>query len=140
MLYLVDDELMIAFLEESDILLSGMSATLNQFVEGKETSIFEDFAQQIDRIMGTAYTLSLSSVGDLCKLGKELGYKASQISETSKLIAIQSLLNQLTKVIRDLLKYIAKGESPDFTNAQRLAIKLEKAIFNLGNLRVTVEK
>jgi hypothetical protein len=138
MLYLVDDEILIGFLDESDILLSGMSSALNGFVSGTEIYIFEDYAQQIDRIMGAAYNLSLNSIGDLCKLGKELGYKASQIKDINKLIVIQSLLNQLTKIIKDLLKQIAKGESPDLTNAKKMIIKLQKASFDLGDLRVSV--
>ncbi len=121
------------------MLLSGMYAALNDFDKGTESSVFEEYAQQIDRIMGAAYTLSLATVGDLCKLGKEVGYKASQVHDINKLHALQSLLRQLIRVLRELLKHIAKGETPDLSEANMLVLKLQKASSDLGDLRVTLE-
>ena len=89
--------------------------------------------------MGAAYTLSLNFFGDLSKMGKEIGYKSSQLVDVEKLFVIQSLLSQLVKALERILKQFKKGLSPDMSGYRPLLERLEEANKGLGQLRATVK-
>lgn len=133
----IEEEFLDTFLEESFQVISSLQEILGSFSGNKES--FERYGQQIDRIMGAAYTLSLVSLGDLARVGKELGYKGSQVDDISKLIAIQSLLGQLTRGIETILKSLRSGVNPGMNDYEILLKKMVKASNDLGDLRVTVK-
>lgn len=135
----IDDELLAGFLEDSFGVLENLKELLGNFKAVGDVVIFEQFGQQIDRVMGAAYTLCLNNLGDLTKLGKELGYKASQVNELAKLLVIQSLLSQLVRMIDKMLKSYDKKEQFDSTETKLLLKRLEKASEQLGDLRTTVK-
>lgn len=132
----IEEEFLDAFLEESFEIITHLKNELSNFSGNKVT--FEVYGQQVDRLMGAAYTLSLISLGDLARAGKELGYKGSQIDDISKLITIQSLLGQLTRALENVLKSLRKGINPDMNEYSVLLKRLIKASNDLGDLRVTV--
>lgn len=135
----VDEELLEIFLTESFEVLGRLHTFLSSFKGPKEIECFEKFGQQIDRIMGAAYTLSLTEVGDLAKLGKELGYKSSQVSDLPKLLVVQSLLSQLVKNLETLLKGFQKRERIKLDAIGPLLQRMNAASKQLGDLRTSVK-
>lgn len=131
----LDEELLQSFLEESRDVLVNLHEFLSNFKRAEDRHLFEQFGQQVDRIMGAAYTLSLKEIGDLAKLGKEIGYKSSQVKDFEKLLSIQSLLSQLVSAIERSLKALRKGRMPEVE--EHLKERLNKANLQLGNLRKT---
>lgn len=135
----IDHELLNAFLEESFMVLEGLKILMENFKSPTDNLCFEQFGQQVDRIMGAAYTLSLGDLGDLAKLGKELGYKSSQVKEIGKLLAIQSLLSQLIKSIEVILNGYKKNQKPVLEEISLLLNRLTVASNQLGDLRISVK-
>lgn len=134
----IEEEFLASFLEESEVVLKNCHELVENFKGPQDTKNFEQYGQQIDRIMGAAYTLSLNEVGDLAKLGKELGYKSSQIDDVAKLLTIQSLLSQLVRTLGTIMKGFRKGHRPDPEDLKPLLNKLNLASTQLGNLRSTL--
>jgi hypothetical protein len=135
----IDQDFLTFFLEESFIVLENLKDCLKQFNQSQDPHSFENFGQQVDRLMGASYTLSLNFFGDLSKMGKEIGYKSSQITDIEKLLVIQSLLSQLVKALSRMLKQYKKGLNLDTNEFRPLLERLEDANRNLGNLRATVK-
>jgi hypothetical protein len=136
---LFDPELIEDFYHESSELVASCKGILDNFLVDEDSKHFEQFGLFIDRIMGAAYTLGLSSVGDLSKLGKELSYKASQVKSTDKLLSVHSLLAQLLKLIGSQLKSIRAMTPINQEETAELLKKLRSASQNLGNLRTSVK-
>jgi hypothetical protein len=135
----IDQDFLNFFLEESFLVLVNLKDCLKQFSLTEDPRFFETFGQQVDRLMGAAYTLSLNFFGDLSKMGKEIGYKSSQLVDVEKLLVIQSLLSQLVKALERILKQFKKGLSPDMSGYRPLLERLEEANKGLGQLRATVK-
>ena len=135
----IDEELLEIFLNESFEVMTRLHNFVETFNGPQSTESFEKFGQQIDRIMGAAYTLSLTEVGDLAKLGKELGYKSSQVTDVAKLLVVQSLLSQLVKNLEVLLKGFKKGERVKLEATGPLLQRMTSASQQLGNLRTSVK-
>lgn len=121
------------------MVLTELQIIVRSFSDNLDKSLLESYGQQVDRIMGAAYTLSLNTVGDLAKYGKELGYKGSQVEEPAKLFSVQSLLSQLVRALEDIMRSLHKGKQPDFKDYHHLLIRLSKASENLGDLRASVK-
>lgn len=135
----IDRDFLKFFLEESDVVMRNLKNFLKLFLVSEDPKQFEQFGQQVDRLMGAAYTLSLNFFGDLSKMGKEIGYKSSQLTEIEKLLVIQSLLSQLVKSLSAILKQYKKDINPDYSEFHSLLERLQEANKNLGNLRATVK-
>jgi hypothetical protein len=135
----IDQDFLNFFLEESFIVIDHLKDCLKQFSDSGNPDYFEKFGQQVDRLMGAAYTLSLNFFGDLSKMGKEIGYKSSQLVDIEKLLVVQSLLSQLVKALDRILKQFKKGIYPDMSEFRPLMERLEEASKGLGNLRATVK-
>ncbi len=135
----IDQELLAAFVEESFEVLESLKSLMENFKSPLDNLCFEQFGQQVDRIMGAAYTLSLGELGDLAKLGKELGYKSSQVKEIGKLLAVQSLLSQLIKSIEIILIGYQKNQKPVAEDVSLLLNRLTGASNQLGDLRISVK-
>lgn len=135
----IDQELLEGFVEETQAILDSTQVSLSEFVTSKDPACFEKFGQEIDRVMGAALTLGFQEVGDLARLGKEVGYKSSQINELPKLLVIHSLLLQLNKELQRHVKCLKKGSDYDHTDMSFLIKKLQKASEDLGDLRASVK-
>lgn len=135
----IDDEFLTIFLDESQEVLTEMKPYIENFREASDNHLFEQYGQKVDRIMGAAYTLSLNEVGNLARFGKEIGYKSSQISDTSKLLVIHSLLSQLHKTLEAVIKGFRKGNRPDPSELSPLLVRLDAANKQLGDLRASVK-
>jgi chemotaxis protein histidine kinase CheA len=128
----IDDEFLESFIQESNDVLIQMKDSITAFKEASDNHCFEQYGQKIDRIMGAAYTLSLNDVGDLAKLGKEIGYKSSQIQDVGKLLTIHSLLSQLLKTLEKIIKGFRKGNRPDPAEISPMMDRLSIANKQLG--------
>ena len=135
----IDPDLLASFLAESTDVVTNLKIFLTEFTEPSQNVCFEKFGQQVDRIMGAAYTLSLNEVGNLAKLGKELGYKSSQVNEIGKLLTVQSLLSQLVRILENILKGIKKGQRHNSEDVIPLLKRMTEASSQLGDLRVSVK-
>jgi hypothetical protein len=134
----IDEEFLGFFLEESVEVVSHLKNFVKSFKKINDKHFFEKFGQQVDRIMGAAYTLSLTSIGDLSRMGKELGYKSTEVNDIEKLLVIQSLLAQLAKALDKIMKDLKKGKQFDHQEFRPLYERLAKASQDLGNLRTSV--
>jgi chemotaxis protein histidine kinase CheA len=86
---MLDMDILRSFNEESRQLLDELSEVLGRIEQSKgefPTALFDEFAQKIDRIMGSAKTIGvhvpshqgLIAIGKLAELCKYVGYKAAQ--------------------------------------------------------------
>lgn len=135
----IDKELLDGFLDDSFEIIRALKDNLSAYVTSQDPKHFELFGQGIDRIMGAAYTLGFKLIGDLSKLGKEIGYKASQITDIHKLLTVHSLLAQLVKETEKCLKRLVKSDDLLNEESQTLLEKLESVNSKLGNLRTSVK-
>jgi hypothetical protein len=133
----IEEEFLDTFLEDSFLIVEDLNKFLSSFSGSND--VFEKYGQQIDRMMGAAYTISLISLGDMARAGKELGYKGSQVEDISQLLTIQSLLGQLTRAVEHVLKSLRKGVNPDMNEYSVLLKRLNKASNDLGELRASVK-
>lgn len=129
----IDGELLSMFLKEAFEVMDRLSNFLNDFTKNQDISFFESYAEQIERISGAASTLSLNQLSELTGLGKDLALKASQISDLSKLLVVQSLLGQLLRVMEKNLKGIKKGQKHNSDEILSLIKKLNEANNQLGD-------
>lgn len=135
----IDQDLLQGFIEETQAIIESTQASLIEFTTSKDPVCFEKFGQQIDRVMGAALTLGFQEVGDLARIGKEVGYKSSQINELPKLLVIHSLLLQLNKELQRHIKSLHKATAYDHSDMYFLITKLQKASDDLGDLRASVK-
>ncbi len=135
----IDKEILDGFLTDSSEIIAKLKEDLNRFTETREAICFEQFGQGIDRIMGAALTLGFKNVGELARLGKEIGYKAGQLSEIEKLLSLQSILSQLVKQLTRDFRKIKEGTAIDSHETQAFIVKLDDINRNLGNLRSSVK-
>ena len=135
----IDKEFLDSFLTDSFEVLTTLKDLVSNFSTEEDHHLFETFGQNVDRIMGAAFTLSLNELGELTKMGKDIGYKASQVKEMPKLLAVQSLLSQLVKSLEEILKKMKKEQTPDFAEYHPLLHKLKQASAHLGDLRTSVK-
>lgn len=134
-----DQELIDGFISDAVEIIEKLKFNLREFTISPDQKLFESFGQEIDRIMGAALTLGFRTTGELAKLGKDIGYKASQISEIDKLLVLQSVLSQLVKELDKELKRIKKSESLNQEETKNLVAKFQDVNQNLGNLRTSVK-
>ena len=134
----IDQEVLDDFLVESEEVIKNLKIFISSYKEPTDNYLFEKYGQQIDRIMGTAYTIGLTDLGELAKMGKELGYKGSQVAEPDKLFVVQSLLAQLLKKVEYALKLLRLKEKMDQEEVEDLLKKLHSASAQLGDLRTSV--
>ena len=72
-------EIVLEFCDESDELLETLRDLLDDFEDdSSKPELLEEFGQTVDRVMGAAQTLGAEEIGNLCQMGKIIGYKASQ--------------------------------------------------------------
>ncbi len=119
-------EIVIEFCDESDELIEELRDTLDEFEDHPEKPEYlEKFGQTIDRIMGASKTLGLQDLGDLCQMGKIIGYKASQVGEQPLQEVSGGILFDLCDLVEVLLTNLREGsESHDF-NVEAFKGRLE---------------
>lgn len=130
----IDEEFLELFIEESLEVIKNLKSFVKELKDPLTGDIFENYGQQIDRIMGTAFTLSLNFIGEITKMGKEIAYKSKSISDSHKLLSIHSLLSQLIKSLEKIVMMMSVGEQPNYDDFSHLKDRLVTANENLGKI------
>lgn len=105
-------EIVDEFCDESDELLEQLKDILDEFEDDPtQSQLLEKYGQTVDRIMGAAKTLGLSDIGDLCQMGKIIGYKGSQAKEQPLKEVTVGVLFDLSDLLEVLLTNIRNGET-----------------------------
>jgi chemotaxis protein histidine kinase CheA len=119
-------EIVIEFCDESDELLEKLKDTLDEFEDDPARGeLLEIFGQTIDRIMGAAKTLGLAEIGDLCQMGKIIGYKGSQTKEQPLQEVTSGVLFDLTDLLEVLLLNVREGKSDHDYNVSAFKDRLQ---------------
>lgn len=119
-------EIVVEFCDESDELLEKLKDTLDDFEDDPtQSKLLEEFGQTIDRIMGAAKTLGLSEIGDLCQMGKIIGYKGSQAKEQPLQEVTGGVLFDLTDLLEVLLTNVREGKGDHDYNVSAFKDRLQ---------------
>jgi chemotaxis protein histidine kinase CheA len=134
----LDEEILEGFLEECFEISQNLRTYLDGFSQTGSPKLFEQFGQNIDRIMGAAKSIGLMELGELCLMGKELGYKSSQVKDLHQQLSLQSVLSQILRQMDKILQQLKKKKSDKDPETAPLIKKLKEVSAKLGNLRATV--
>lgn len=119
-------EIVIEFCDESDGLLEKLRDTLDDFEDDpSKGELLEEFGQTIDRIMGAAKTLGLNDLGQLCQMGKIIGYKGSQAKEQALKEVTGGVLFDLTDLLEVLLTNVREGKTEHEYNVDAFKDRLQ---------------
>lgn len=119
----MDKELIKGFCEETDTLLKDLIRITEIFEDTQKPELLEEFGQVIDRIMGAAYTLELEEIGRFCELGKKIGYKASQTTDSKLLKLAGPILADTTEILSTMIKDLNRKEQESNARVQLEAFK-----------------
>ncbi len=108
----MDAEILGYFKEEAREILAELEPIVEKIEEGGGPEMLAQFAQRIDRIMGSAKTLliedpsnlALKRIGDLSSLCKTLGYKAAAANAASLLPFFAAFWADTLEVISGLVE------------------------------------
>jgi len=104
-------EIVKGFLQETRGLITEMEEILEQFEEDPDDkALLEHFGQKIDRIMGTAETLEFEMIGKICKMGKLIGYKASQNNDVNLNLIVSGILSDCLLLLSGLADALEKNQ------------------------------
>jgi chemotaxis protein histidine kinase CheA len=118
-------ELVAEFCNESDDLLEELRDILDNFEDDpSEAKLLENFGQTIDRIMGAAQTLGDFHIGDLCQMGKIIGYKASQSDQQALKEVTAGVLFDLCDFLEVLLVNLREGKENSDLNYEAFQNRL----------------
>jgi hypothetical protein len=122
-------ELFEEFNNESVKIFSELEIIAEKLEETPQNNhLFESFGQKVDRIMGAAYSLELKSLGRLCELGKNLGYRVSQTQDRGNRDIVCALLFELVEMGAQYLEQLMDtGELPHAEEIEAIIKKLEIA-------------
>ncbi len=119
-------ELVDEFLNESDDLLEELRDILDSFEDDpSQSKLLEEFGQTIDRIMGAAQTMGVEDVGHLCKMGKIIGYKASQSQQLALQEVTAGVLFDLCDFLEVLLVNIRENSDESDLNYETFQGRLQ---------------
>ncbi len=96
-------EIVIDFCDECDALTNELEDCLDKFEDEEEPQNLEQYGQIVDRMMGAAQTLGITDLGQLCKMGKIIGYKSSQCEELELQNVSSGILFDLTDLLKALI-------------------------------------
>ena len=119
-------EIVEEFCDECDDLLEQMRDSLDNFEDNpSESKHLEEFGQTVDRIMGAAQTMGVSDIGQLCKMGKIIGYKASQSDNVALQEIAAGVLFDLCDFLEVLLVNIREGKENTELNYETFQDRLQ---------------
>lgn len=96
-------EIVIGFCDECDALLEELEGCLDQFEDNEDSKYLEKYGQIVDRMMGASQTLGIKNIGQLCEMGKIIGYKSSQSNEKGLQNVSAGVLFDLTDLLSALV-------------------------------------
>lgn len=106
-------EIISAFCEESQGLLQELQQILEKLEDDNtQSALFEKYGQIVDRIMGAADSMGFTSIGSIAKMGKLIGYKASQTGAAALRELAISILFDANDTLLKMIDNLEKGRSP----------------------------
>lgn len=103
------------FCEESIQLFNELEEILEEFEDDTtQTEKLEQFGQIIDRVMGSAKTIGADEIATFCELGKAIGYKSSQVSDTALLEVVCAIMFDSLELLKKMIIQIKEGKSSSF--------------------------
>ena len=118
-------EIAIEFCDESDELLETMRDLLEEAEDDpSQGSLFEEFGQMVDRIMGAAKTLGAEEIGHLCQMGKIIGYKCSQANNLPVQEIASGVLLDLCDFLEVMLMNVRDSETTHDLNYEAFTKRL----------------
>lgn len=122
-----DPEIRNDFCDESEELLEQMQELLEEYEdEPEELKKLETFGQMIDRMMGTAKSMGLTTVGTYCELGKVIGYKSSQSDNLSLNALAAGVLLDTVEFLQAMIADVRAGDlNPKAKDADRFVGRLK---------------
>lgn len=78
--------------------------------DSSEAKRLEEFGQIIDRMMGAAKSIGAPKISIFCEMGKTIGYKAGQVSETALIEVVVAVLFDSLEILKKMLKSLKEGE------------------------------
>lgn len=106
-------EIIQAFCDESEALIAEMHQFLEELEEDPANSpLLEKYGQIVDRIMGAADSIGLTSIGSIAKMGKIIGYKASQTDEIALRELTTSILFDANEALTKMIKNLRQKNNP----------------------------
>ncbi|MCP4912062.1 MAG: hypothetical protein GY909_02995 [Oligoflexia bacterium] len=105
-------EIVDEFCDETNQLLDELEGILEEYEDEPSLGLLEKYGQTIDRVMGTAQTIGANQVGQLCQMGKIIGYKSSQNDDDNLNNIVCGILFDLVDILREVVKnlHIAEPE------------------------------
>lgn len=106
-------EIIDAFCEESEGLIEEMETLLEELEENlSNNELLEKYGQIVDRIMGAAESIGLTSIGNIAKLGKAIGYKGSQTNELPLKEITVSVLFDANEALAQMIQNLKAKKDP----------------------------
>ncbi|EQC50305.1 Hpt domain protein [Bacteriovorax sp. BSW11_IV] len=103
-------EIVIDFCDESIELFNQLEEGLEILEEDPTRSEeLEKFGQLIDRVMGAAKSIGADEIATFCELGKVIGYKSSQSTDTALLEVVIAILFDSVELLRKMVNQIKTG-------------------------------
>ena len=117
----IDKEIIDDFKEETNTLLEGLNDILEELEETEEEfpeHLLENFSQQIDRIMGTASTISMmapehpamDTISKLTELCKKMGYNAVAAKKSNVVVLFTAFWADVVEVLEKLVNNFENEE------------------------------
>jgi len=114
---LIDDpEIIEDFCKEALGLFDELEEILEQIEEDLDEEIsvaggLEKFGQIIDRVMGSAQTIGAEEISRFCELGKVIGYKSSQTTDSPLLNVVIAIMFDAVDLLRGMVTSLESGNS-----------------------------
>jgi hypothetical protein len=133
----MDLDILNNYLKEGLEVLLKCQKELEKFTNTGNAKHFEELGLLLGRLSGTSSAVNLQDLSLLTKMAKDIGFKASQINEIDRLLAISALFSQLLKFIDDHFKKLRKGEFSPPESFKTLNAKFKAAGNALLPVKIT---
>lgn len=111
-----DPEIRDDFCNSSMELITEMESLLEDF-EDEDTEVdasnLEKYGQLIDRIMGAADTLGATQIGQICRLGKIIGYKSSQSKDKKLQVVTAGIGLDSLDILSEMFNNLKAGKTDE---------------------------
>ncbi len=110
-------EIILDFCEEAELLFDQLESSLEITEENPANNKeLEKFGQIIDRIMGAAKSIGATEIATFCELGKIIGYKSSQIRDTTLIEIVVAILFDSLHMLRKMITALREGNGRSMEN------------------------
>ena len=114
------------FIQESREQHEQLVQLLDEFEDNpSQSKNLESFGQIIDRIMGAAQSLELHKIGKICELGKQIGYKSSQVDDENLQLVTCGILQDSLDLLEEGLDKLMDNGNDEFLQIDSFLSRLD---------------